>query len=49
VAELEALMSITQMRVHKGDATMSTSERTAKLWVDVHRKRVAAWVEAASR
>ena len=49
VAELEALMYITRMRVYKGDATMSTSERTAKLWVDVHRQRVAAWVEAAFR
>jgi glycine betaine/proline transport system substrate-binding protein len=49
VAELEALMYITQMRVYQGDAAMSTPERTAKAWVDVHRKRVAAWALAAAR
>ena len=49
VSELEALMYITQMRVFKGDVAMSTSERTAKAWIDVHRNRVAAWAQAATR
>ena len=49
VAELESLMYITQMAVYKSDGAMSTSQRTAKVWVDVNRKRIAGWAQAAMR
>lgn len=44
ISDLEALMFITQMKVYQGQAQVSTSERTAGVWIDAHPRLVASWL-----